>query len=73
MNGKKFDLPGGVYNNFWVSNAYDVSTIGDTVVVAGDVATETQTQVPALWINNELILLEGDKSFGVATAVYIDK
>ena len=72
-NGKKFDLPGGVYNNFWVSNAYDVSTIGDTVVVAGDVATETQTQVPALWINNELILLEGDKSFGVATAVYIDK
>jgi len=26
-----------------------------------------------LWINNELILLEGDKSFGVATAVYIDK
>ena len=55
----------------WVSTAYDVAASDDNVVVAGDVATETQTQVPAVWVNGELIHLEGTNTHGVAKAVFI--
>ena len=56
----------------WVSTAYDVAASDGFVVVAGDVATENQTQVPAIWVNGELIKLEGDDTFGVAQAIFID-
>jgi hypothetical protein len=55
----------------WVSTAYDVAANTGFVVVAGDVATETQTQVPAMWVNGELIHLEGTDTHGVAKAVFI--
>ena len=71
-NGTKVDLLGGVFNNMWVSTAYDVAASDGFVVVAGDVATENQTQVPAIWVNGELIKLEGDDTFGVAQAIFID-
>ena len=71
-NGTKVDLLGGVFNNMWVSTAYDVAASDGFVVVAGDVATENQTQVPAIWVNGELIKLEGDDTFGVAQAIFIE-
>ena len=71
-DGTKFDLPGGVFNNMWVSTAYDVAAADGFVVVAGDVATETQTQVPAIWVDNFLTKLEGDNTHGVAKALFID-
>ena len=71
-NGTKVDLLGGVYNNMWVSTAYDIAASDGFIVVAGDVATENQTQVPAIWGNGELIKLEGDNTFGVAKAVFIE-
>lgn len=71
INGNKVDLPGGIYNNFWVSTAYDIVAKEGFVVVAGDVATETQTQVPAVWVNEQLIYLEGNDTFGAAKAVFI--
>ena len=72
VDGNKVDLPGGIFNNMWVSNAYDVAVSEGFVIVAGDVATETQTQVPAIWINEQLIKLEGDKTHGIAKAIFID-
>ena len=71
-DGTKFDLPGGVFNNMWVSTAYDVAVADGFVVVAGDVATEAQTQVPAIWVNDVLKKLEGDNIQGVAKAVFIN-
>ena len=71
-DGTKFDLPGGVFNNMWVSTAYDVAAADGFVVVAGDVATETQTQVPAIWVDDFLTKLEGNNTHGVAKAVFID-
>ena len=71
MNGTKVDLPGGVFNNYWVSTAYDIAVKAGFVVVAGDVASESQTQVPAAWVNEQLIHLEGEDTHGVAKAVYI--
>ena len=71
-NGTKVDLLGGVFNDMWVSTAYDVAVSDGYVVVTGDVATETQTQVPAIWVNDVLTKLEGDNTHGVAKAVYID-
>ena len=56
----------------WVSNAYDVAASDGFVIVAGDVATETQTQVPAIWVNDELIKLEGDNTHGMAKAIFIE-
>mgnify|MGYP003324837246 FL=1 len=56
----------------WVSNAYDVAASEGFVIVAGDVATETQTQVPAIWVNDELIKLEGDNTHGMAKAIFIE-
>ena len=71
-DGTKFDLLGGVFNNMWVSTAYDVAVADGFVVVAGDVATEAQTQVPAIWVNDVLTKLEGDNTQGVAKAVFIN-
>ena len=71
-DGTKVDLPGGVFNDMWVSTAYDVAVADGYVIVTGDVATETQTQVPAIWVNNVLTKLEGDNTHGVAKAVFID-
>ncbi len=71
MNGTKVDLPGGVFNNYWVSTAYDIAVKAGFIVVAGDVASESQTQVPAAWVNEQLIHLEGEDTHGVAKAVYI--
>tara|TARA_A100000164_G_scaffold43746_1_gene33226 strand:- start:1363 stop:2433 length:1071 start_codon:yes stop_codon:yes gene_type:complete len=71
-NGTKVDLLGGVFNDMWVSTAYDVAVSEGYVVVTGDVATETQTQVPAIWVNDVLTKLEGDNTHGVAKAVFID-
>ena len=51
--------------------AWDTTQDG-YVVVTGDVATETQTQVPAIWVNDVLTKLEGDNTHGVAKAVFID-
>ena len=70
-NGTKVDLLGGVFNDMWVSTAYDVAVSDGYVVVTGDVATETQTQVPAIWVNDVLTKLEGDNTHGVAKAVFI--
>ena len=56
----------------WVSTAYDVAVADGFVVVAGDVATEAQTQVPAIWVNDVLTKLEGDNTQGVAKAVFIN-
>ncbi len=70
-NGTKVDLLGGIFNDMWVSTAYDVAASDGYVVVAGDVATETQTQVPAIWVNGELIKLEGDNTHGIAKAIFI--
>ena len=55
----------------WVSTANDIEVKDGYVVVAGDVATETITQVPAIWVNDQLLLLEGD-IYGVAKAIFID-
>ena len=71
-NGTKVDLLGGVFNDMWVSTAYGVAVSEGYVVVTGDVATETQTQVPAIWVNDVLTKLEGDNTHGVAKAVFID-
>ena len=71
-NGNKFDLLGGVWTDMWVSTAYDIAVKDGFIVVSGDVATGTETQVPAVWINGELTKLEGDNTHGVAKAVYID-
>ena len=71
-NGNKVDLLGGVYNNMWVSTAYDIAASDGFIVVAGDVATKKRTQVPAIWVNGELIKLEGDDTSGVALAVFIE-
>ncbi len=71
-NGNKVDLLGGVWTDMWVSTAYDIAVKDGFVVVSGDVATGTETQVPAVWINGELTKLEGDNTYGVAKAVYID-
>ena len=70
-DGTKVDLLGGIFNDMWVSTAYDVAASDGYVVVAGDVASETQTQVPAVWVNGELIHLEGTNTHGVAKAVFI--
>ena len=56
----------------WVSTAYDIAVKDGFIVVSGDVANGTETQVPAVWINGELTKLEGDNTHGVAKAVYID-
>ena len=72
INGEKFDLKGGQWNNMWVSNAYDIVVSDDIIIVSGDVATNMQTQVPALWVNDDLTMLEGDNIHGVAKAVFID-
>ena len=56
----------------WVSTAYDVAASDGFVVVAGDVATETKTQVPAIWVNDQMILLEGSDTYGIAKAIFID-
>ena len=56
----------------WVSNAYDIAVSDDIIIVSGDVATNNQTQVPAVWVNNELVLLEGSKNHGVAKAIFIN-
>ena len=71
-NGTKVDLLGGVFNDMWVSTAYDVAATDGYVIVAGDVATANQTQVPAIWVNDALTKLEGDNTHGVAKAVFID-
>ena len=71
FNGTKYDLLGGIWNNMWVSTANDIEVKDGYVVVAGDVATETITQVPAIWVNDQLLLLEGD-IYGVAKAIFID-
>jgi len=31
-----------------------------------------QTQVPAVWVNKDLTLLEGDNTHGIARAVFIE-
>jgi hypothetical protein len=31
-----------------------------------------QAQVPAVWVNNDLTLLEGNNTHGIANAVFID-
>jgi hypothetical protein len=72
INGDKFDLVGGEWNNMWVSNAYDIAVSDDIIIVSGDVATNMQTQVPAIWVNNDLNLLEGNNKHGIAKAVFID-
>lgn len=71
-NGNIFDLPGGVWTDGWTSTAYDIAVKDDLIVVSGYVATGTETQVPAIWINGELTKLEGDNTYGVAKAVFID-
>tara|TARA_B100001175_G_scaffold317896_1_gene337319 strand:+ start:6112 stop:7179 length:1068 start_codon:yes stop_codon:yes gene_type:complete len=72
VNGDKVDLQGGQWNNMWVSTAYDIAVSDDVIIVSGDVATNSQTQVPAVWVNNELVLLEGDNTHGIAKTVFID-
>ena len=59
INGDKVDLEGGQWSNMWVSNAYDIAVSDDNIIVSGDVATNNQTQVPAVWVNDNLTLLEG--------------
>ena len=71
-DGTKFDLPGGVFNNMWVSTANDVAAADGFVIVAGNVATETQTKVPAIWVDDFLTKLEGNNTHGVAKAVFVD-
>ena len=56
----------------WVSTAYDVAATDGYVIVAGDVATANQTQVPAIWVNDALTKLEGDNTHGVAKAIFIE-
>ena len=56
----------------WVSSAYDIAVSDDVIIVSGDVATNMQTQVPAIWVNNDLNLLEGNNTHGIAKAVFID-
>ena len=72
INRVIFDLPGGVWNDGWTSTAYDIAVKDDLIVASGYVATGTETQVPAVWINGELTKLEGDNTYGVAKAVFID-
>lgn len=72
INGEKIDLMGGVWNNMWVSNAYDIAVSEDIIIVSGDVATKSQTQVPAIWVNNELKLLEDSKTNGIARKIIIE-
>ena len=71
-NEEIFDLPGGVWTDGWTSTAYDIAVKDDLIVASGYVATGTETQVPAIWINGELTKLEGDNTYGVAKAVFID-
>tara|TARA_A200000159_G_C7062891_1_gene231121 strand:+ start:331 stop:504 length:174 start_codon:yes stop_codon:yes gene_type:complete len=56
----------------WISNAYDIAVSNDIVIVSSDVATNMQSQVQALWVNNDLTLLEGNNTHGIANAVFID-
>ena len=63
---------GGVWNNMWVSNAYDIAVSEDIIIVSGDVATKSQTQVPAIWVNNEFKLLEDSKTNGIARRIFIE-
>jgi len=42
------------------------------IIVSGDVATNNQTQVPAVWVNDNLTLLEGENTHGIAKAVFIN-
>ena len=63
---------GGVWNNMWVSTAYDIAVSEDVIIVSGDVATKSQTQVPAIWVNNELKLLEDSKTNGIARKIIIE-
>ena len=56
----------------WVSNAYDIAVSDDNIIVSGDVATNNQTQVPAVWVNDNLTLLEGENTHGIAKAVFIN-
>jgi len=56
----------------WVSNAYDIAVSEDIIIVSGDVATKSQTQVPAIWVNNELKLLEDSKTNGIARRIIIE-
>jgi hypothetical protein len=56
----------------WVSSAYDIAVSDDVIIVSGDVATNSQTQVPTVWVNNELVLLEGSEKHGVAKAIFIN-
>ena len=46
--------------------------IQDIIIVSGDVATKSQTQVPAIWVNNELKLLEDSKTNGIARRIIIE-
>ena len=72
INGEKIDLIGGVWNNMWVSTAYDIAVSEDVIIVSGDVATKSQTQVPAIWVNNELKLLEDSKTNGIDRRIIIE-
>lgn len=56
----------------WVSNAYDIAVSEDIIISSGDVATKSQTQVPAIWVNNELKLLEDSKTNGIARRIIIE-
>ena len=56
----------------WVSNAYDIAVSEDIIIVSGDVATKSQTQVPAIWVNNEFKLLEDSKTNGIARRIIIE-
>ena len=56
----------------WVSTAYDIAVSEDVIIVSGDVATKSQTQVPAIWVNNELKLLEDSKTNGIARRIIIE-
>ena len=56
----------------WVSTAYDIAVSEDVVIVSGDVATKSQTQVPAIWVNNQLKLLEDSKTNGIARRIIIE-
>ena len=61
-----------MWTDGWTSTAYDIAVKDDLIVASGYVATGTETQVPAIWINGELTKLEGDNTYGVAKAVFID-
>ena len=45
INGEnRFD--GGVWNNMWVSTAYDIAVSEDVIIVSGDVATKSKPSPP---------------------------